>query len=396
MNQPHLALGTVVSLLLVAVAAACGSSGGATTATDDGGSIVTEGGTSEGGSGSDGAAPKDAGASSVDANLPVGTPIVAPKDVWTWVEFPDAVCDDGSPTGIGVYLSGTSDKLLVFMQGGGACWDYSTCAVLNTSTHGPFGAAQFNGASAGGFAGSVLENGGATNPFKGWNMVYVPYCTGDVHAGDAVTTYTVDAGSATMHHKGHANVMAYLARLSPTFAKASQVAVTGSSAGGGALFNYDSFRSYWPTTSMMLVDDSLPPFQGSGIPDNLRTVWRKSWNLDPLLGSICGATCKDDFSKIIPSLTTKYPNDRMSLLSYTQDATISGFFGVSGPAFQASLASLTTEVIGPTASFKSFVVTGTAHTMLFSPATTFAGPVQLSSWLGQQVSGDPKWTSVGP
>jgi len=379
---------------MFSAAAACGSSSSNTTA--ESGGEAGPGGPLEAGANDSGSSSTDA-TQGVDANLPVGKAIVTPKDVWTWVDFPDAVCDDGSPTGIGVYQSSMSDKLLIFMNGGGACWDYQTCAVLNTSTHGPFGSSQFTAAASGNFSGTVLENGGATNPFKGWSMVFVPYCTGDVHAGDAVTTYTEDGGSVTMHHKGHANIMAYLARLSPTFAKAGQIAVTGSSAGGGgALFNYASFRSYWPTTSMMMVDDSLPPFQGSGIPDNLRKVWFSSWNLDPLVTPICGAKCKDDFSLIIPALTAKYPNDRMSLLSYTQDGTISAFLGITGPTFQANLSSLTTEVIGPQPTFKSFVVPGGAHTMLGSPATTFAGGVQLSSWLTQEITGDSKWTSEGP
>lgn len=394
MKRLHLLAGSTVSFLVLLLAAACGSSGGGSTAHDDGGASTEGAGESDA---TEGGGNTDTGTGNTDAGLPVGMPITAPKDVWTWIDFPDAVCDDGTPTGIGVYLSSKSDKVVVFMNGGGACWDYTTCAVLNTSTHGPFGAAQFTSASSGGFVGSVLENGGSANPFKDWSMVFVPYCTGDVHAGDAITTYTADGGQKTMHHKGHANVMAYLARLSPTFAKAGQIAVTGSSAGGGgALFNYDSFRRYWPKTPMLMVDDSLPPFQGSGIADNLRKAWVASWNLNPLLTSICGATCKDDFSKAIPALATRYPDDRMSLLSYTQDPTISSFLGITTTTFQGSLASLTTEIIGPEANFKSFVVPGMSHTMLGAPATTFAQGVSLSTWLGQQASGDAMWKSVGP
>ncbi len=389
-KRRDLLAGSFVSFFASALAAACGSSGTGNTAGDGG--ALAEGGNAEGGASDGGNAD---GPKGTDAGLPIGAPITAPKDVWTWVDFPGAVCDDGTPTGIGVYLSSKSDKVLVFMNGGGACWDYQTCAVLNTSTHGPYGAAQFTSASAGGFVGTVLENGGAANPFNGWSMVLVPYCTGDVHAGDAVTTYTAEAGTKTMHHKGHANIMEYLARLSPTFAKAGQIAVTGSSAGGGgALFNYDSFRRYWPTTPMLMVDDSLPPFEGSGIPDALRNVWFQSWNLGPLLTPICGATCKDDLSKIIPALAAKYPNDRMSLLSYTQDGVISSFLGITGTTFEASLASLTSEVIGPQPNFKSFVVTGGSHTMLGAPATTFTGGVQLSTWLTQEITGDAMWKSV--
>ena len=51
------------------------------------------------------------------------------------------MCDDGTPTGVGVYPT-DSKNLIVFLMGGGACWDYTTCVLLNTSSHEPFGATQ--------------------------------------------------------------------------------------------------------------------------------------------------------------------------------------------------------------------------------------------------------------
>ena len=38
--------------------------------------------------------------------------------------------------------------LFIYFMGGGACWDASTCFVLNTSVHGPFGQAQWDGTGA--------------------------------------------------------------------------------------------------------------------------------------------------------------------------------------------------------------------------------------------------------
>jgi hypothetical protein len=45
---------------------------------------------------------------------------------WTWVPFPRALCRDGSSTGIGVNL-GNSDHLMIFVEGGGACFNLATC-----------------------------------------------------------------------------------------------------------------------------------------------------------------------------------------------------------------------------------------------------------------------------
>ncbi len=77
------------------------------------------------------------------------TPITAAAGKWTWVDFPDSACDDGTPTGIGVN-PGTSSNLIVFLNGGGACWNAQDCLVNNTSAHGPFGGVQFNQVFGGG------------------------------------------------------------------------------------------------------------------------------------------------------------------------------------------------------------------------------------------------------
>src|SRR2546423_10974885 len=74
---------------------------------------------------------------------PLGDPLTTTMNAWSWVDFPDSSCDDGSATGIGVN-QGSSNNLLVFMNGGGACWDYLTCFQINTAVHGPFGKTQFD------------------------------------------------------------------------------------------------------------------------------------------------------------------------------------------------------------------------------------------------------------
>lgn len=328
--------------------------------------------------------------------MPLGAPIVAPADTWTFVDFPSTACDDGSPTGIGVYPSSLSTNVVVYLEGGGACWDYTTCAALDTSTHGPFGKAQFD-AFTPPASGTVLGHADPANPFRTWSKVYVPYCTGDVHAGDQVNTYAALGATKTVHHKGHANVMAYLARLGATFPNATTVAVTGSSAGGGgAVFNYPSFRSYWPKASMMLVDDSLPLFEKDGISASERDSWFASWNLGPLSQPFCGDDCKTDLSVWMRKLAETYPNDRMALLSSLQDATIRTFFFTMPWDYETHLRSLATHVLDPTGHFRHFFVTGDTHTMLNAASSFSSQDVALWTWLDRMVSNDPSWQSLNP
>ena len=134
---------------------------------------------------------------------------------WEAVELPassGAACGDGSPYRFFVNKTPFSTKTVVVFEGGGACWDQNTCAGKG---EGPLGlsilsASNPNGVPAdymtnvfnilnGGLSGLAL--GGLITPFsmrvhplqsvqtQSWNIVYAPYCTGDVHTGNKVTAY---------------------------------------------------------------------------------------------------------------------------------------------------------------------------------------------------------------
>src|SRR5512132_4366275 len=108
-----------------------------------------------------------------------------PPLTWTWVPIQGSVCNDDSPTGIGVQKGpGTTPNVLVFLDGGGACWDYTTCWVARLATTGPFGAAEFDARIRASVPGSIFDRAAPGNPYKDFSFVFVPYCTGDVHSGD--------------------------------------------------------------------------------------------------------------------------------------------------------------------------------------------------------------------
>ncbi|HZB59549.1 MAG TPA: hypothetical protein VFA73_10225, partial [Actinomycetota bacterium] len=101
---------------------------------------------------------------------------------------------------------GAPDRLLVFFEGGGGSWDYRSCAR---------GAGMFDDRVDAGDdpsrAAGVLDLDDPRNPFNGWSALFVPSCTGDVFAGDAVRTYrAADGRAVTVHHRGHVNASAAL------------------------------------------------------------------------------------------------------------------------------------------------------------------------------------------
>jgi hypothetical protein len=334
--------------------------------------------------------------SSVDL-VPAGDAAVAPIEAtagqWTWVPILDAVCSDGSPTGIAVN-PGTSDKLYVYFEGGGGCGDYSTCFQLRTATSGPFGEAQMK-IMLSGYAPKTFDRTEAKNPFATDTLVYVPYCTGDLHGGIRTVDYTNGTDTKTYHHMGHINALRALDRLQVSWPSPSRLVISGSSAGGyGALNNFADARLRWPSAKSYLVDDSGPPLK-SGANSPLLAPWFGNWGLFDWSRALCPG-CEKDPTSLLGTLATRYPDDRMALLSSLQDETIRGFYLLPPEDFEAELRMMATDTITPLPRFHYFFVSGQSHTMLGNPARYSSQGTDLWTWLGQMVGDDAAWANTTP
>lgn len=338
----------------------------------------------------------DGGSTYTPAPVTLGAPINASADTWSWIDFPDSVCDEGTPTGIAINPVANSKNLLVFLTGGGACWERTTCVQVSTASKGPFTKVQFEQLK-GMVGGSILDRNLAGTPFKDYSLVFIPYCTGDVHAGDSRNDYGTAGMPQYYNHRGYRNVEAFLKRLGATFPELDRLVVSGSSAGGfGSAFNYDQFRRYFPKAKKSyLLDDSGPPLIGDAIQSFERESWYKAWNLNTTVGDRCPG-CPEDFSQMIPELRRRYPNDRFALLSTTQDQTIRGFFLMNAMTFEAALLDLAVKVIDPLPNFKYYFVAGQSHTFMLNPNKNNAPNQPLLGWLTQFVNDDAGWRSVKP
>jgi hypothetical protein len=317
---------------------------------------------------------------------------------WTWVDVAGMQCDDGSSTGVAINPapSGAGSgggALFVYFMGGGACWDAATCFVLNTTVHGPFAKAQWDAAAPA--LAHALDRGRASNPFREASYVFVPYCTGDLHAGNNVASY--DAGGPRMFaHVGRRNVEALLPRVVARWPAPAKVVLSGSSAGGfGATLNYDLIRRAYPGAEVALVDDAGPLLEGDGIPADERSAWYANWHLGDVVDPVC-VDCRADLSQLYPALVAKYPQDRMALLTSLQDQVIRTYFLIAlGADFEQRLRALVADRLAPTTTFRSFAIPGESHTLLGALDTTSSGGVALEAWLTAMLTGDPSWASVG-
>ncbi|MGF1585605.1 MAG: pectin acetylesterase-family hydrolase [Bacteroidales bacterium] len=175
------------------------------------------------------------------------------------------------------------NRLVVYLYGGGGCWDAETCdpereSYTYTSTIEPaMHPAEQNG---------IFDLDHPDNPVAGYSFVAVPVCTGDAFLGDRDVTYTLktDSGETRqfkIHHRGQTNTMAVMDWIYANFESPQEIFVAGSSAGSiGTPFYASLLAQHYPEARVAgLGDDSgsygSEAMTGSdvgqwGIPDVMR------------------------------------------------------------------------------------------------------------------------------
>jgi hypothetical protein len=332
-----------------------------------------------------------------------GAAITGTDAAWTWVDFPDSFCRDGSTAGVAVNFESASSKVMIFIQGGGACFDSLTCAINPANTSG-----QQTPSAAG-----VFDRTNSANPVADWNFVYIPYCTGDIGAG-ANPNGSVSGVTGTQMFVGYTNMGAFLNRLVPTFPAPSQVLLTGVSAGGfGAAVDFPLVQRAFSSVKVALVDDSGPPMSGTYLPSCLQDEWRKTWGFDDSLLKECGSECPNpsDYAMDYAKFLGHHYADRMAgLLESDTDSVISAFYGygsndctgsiltpVAGATFTAGLEDLRSALVPIDANFGMYFPDSSQHTWLADSSlySETQGGVSLVSWFSNIVN-DVSVAQVGP
>ncbi len=166
-------------------------------------------------------------AAGVDKYLGEYTPVESSDvgDGWTKHTFdPDGgdgpICIAGTPYSV-FTRAGNPSKLLIFEQGGGACWqDFYQCNILSEDQEPP-------AARAG-----IWDFDSNENPFRDYSIVYMPYCDGSVFIGDNEVVDPAFPAGDVRYHRGLRNQSAGMDVARATFPHARKITVAGSSAGG--------------------------------------------------------------------------------------------------------------------------------------------------------------------
>lgn len=255
----------------------------------------------------------------------VKNPVRDQYDTWIKIEPPGVVCGNNTPYKFFANFSATSDKLVVVFEPGGACWDYDSC----TGKNGIRGAANVDGLKdnhweLASFISPFLSRFDDTNPSRDWNMIYVPYCTGDVHTGNRIATYEGEP-TVEFHHDGHDAVQEVVKWLDSNFTHVPKMIVTGCSAGGvGALVNYRFLRTGVRAVEKgYLIDDSGPVFPSTGYSQPMHSMIRSAWNIDTLESVMSPGFTVNNMGSINTALADEFPHDRLATTYFRRDMNFS-------------------------------------------------------------------------
>jgi hypothetical protein len=284
------------------------------------------------------------------------------------------ICLWGTPYGA-FYIDRGSDKTMVLLDGGGACWT-GFCAASDKADEAvePMGPA--------------LQD--ASNYFKDWNLVFAPYCDGSVFSGDNEVVQESD-GRRRYHH-GRQNLAAAFDLAAREFGDSKQVLVGGFSAGAyGTLPAMIAARLVFPQADLLIMNDS-----GAGIQNPAQSADTETriaeWKYDEVIPPSCTACNggRGQLSELFSWMLKNDSNVRISVLGYYRDQVIGVVFNKFTPEGYEHI--LKTETGKHNAAypdrFKRYMLPGDLHVLSGRWLTITADGVKLSDWMAGMAQGD--------
>ena len=339
-----------------------------------------------------------------------GDPIVVAEEdleTWVWVDVPGTRCSDGSPSGVLANFTDESRDLVIYFQGGGACWSGLLCELqkADIAPMQPDPLAQFMSDGEHAQSGIFLRDD-PTNPLRASNFIFVPYCTGDGHLGSEVADY---GSRGTIHHVGYDNVTAALKRIVPTFQDAGRVVVAGFSAGAlGATGNYhqiaSAFESAGYGSPIPLIADAGPIMRDPYFGVESQKMLRDAWALDETIEGWCPDCATLGYNEVYRRIAELHPGMRSSILCSYEDSVVRLLYGVLGtPIEDGRMKEGLLDLTDFRMSVADEVAPSVAHEFYYEGdrhGATSQVPLGetpgLAEFLTAQLEGAEGWTDVRP
>lgn len=341
----------------------------------------------------------------VDRYLGDFTPVASMDvgDGWTKHTFDPAagdgpICIAGTPYSV-FTRQGNPSKLLIFEQGGGACWqDFYSCNVLAETQAPPAPRA------------GIWDFDSKDNPFADHSIVYMPYCDGSVFAGDnAVIDPAFGAAIGVpaafiRFHFGLRNQSAGMDLAKALFPNARRITVAGSSAGGVGAAGFAPFLVrflYGNEIKLTVVNDAGPVTVNLDAVDDIQRR-AADWDFGKFFPPSC-TECDDQGQALMALIKWRLDNDSTVREAYYEtDADETNRFFLRLLADPAGFRELVvTEHAKINEAhpdrYKRFIVAGdTSHTALQTPLFTSqdANGVPLNEWITDFLVPRPFWVDI--
>jgi thioredoxin reductase len=326
----------------------------------------------------------------------------------------DTVCALGQKNFHFRVKHGDPKKVVVYFEGGGGCWSAGTCkpntADITKSTY-KFDLFMSHHVGPLPKMAGILNGTDDRNPIKGWTQVFVPYCSGDAHGGDSVTTYTPKTGDAfQIHHKGQANVQSVVTWMNNNLPASSltDLLITGCSAGalGAQLWSNKLLTEYESVSRASVLVDSYmgdaPAMWWNGAPEPLGGFY--NWGADAMFPTVelkeKAKTSKNfRFSDMVSEVMKMHPKRAFAYLQSEQDITQRSFanlqsFGQYAPMSEDEYSGVIGAMLGhyncENPNFKSYVTSGSEHCWIHKPSffEHQLNGVMMYKWVDNLINGD--------
>ena len=311
---------------------------------------------------------------------PPGNPTSAPWVRHTFDAGDDEgpVCIDGSP--FTAFSRDTNPhKVLIFLQGGGACWQNFYFCTQTADVFPPaFGVAI--GQASGIWDDAFPDGQGGTlpNPFSDYSVVYSSYCDGSVFSGDNTVidpVWTAVTGAPKRFHRGLRNVSAVVDLAKDLYPYANDIVVAGSSAGGVGSVSFTPFLvrfKYGNFVSLRVFNDAGP------IAINLEQteaieLRRADWDYEQFIPASCtDCSATDQGTGIVKYRLEEDKGIREAFYSTDQDDTNTFFIDVPQSEYRDLILPVHGEVVDLFPNrYRTFIKVGTLHTALQRPEFYF-------------------------
>jgi hypothetical protein len=220
----------------------------------------------------------------------------------------------------------------------------------------------------------------------------VPYCTGDFHSGDAVTTYELNGQSFTINHKGAVNARAVLDWIYRNLREPEKVLVTGYSAGGNGAGTWaPHIRHHYASSKIYLFGDSGAYVTADGFMDAVFEVWKPESSFPTFLPNYDPAD-RQNPAKAYVEMGNAYPDMFMSTVNFAYDNSIAGFFASldDGGAVEWSTRNraLHVEIDAKSPNYSFFIAPGSEHCTILYPSfySIEVKGVRLLDWVKNAVN----------